>query len=246
MIIKEYEWWMILGWSCMQEEIALIECYLGFYCFIMGRLFDVHLYIPTFISGAVYIFESVETQFNTCHLPKSSCVIFLSPFKSNGSSPDMGNKKKAELLILSFYFILIGNGKVLRGSLDTHAALPLPAWAANLHFPGFPHSERRKAGSCSFTAALIGGNPAFPGFLRSERRKSGNFRLTAVIIGGKPASSSFPPVWEEENWKFQICCGYICRRSFNPILYNFFPSFMGRGFVPQIEGWSCVNNDWVK
>ena len=273
MIIKEYEWWMILGWSCMQEEIALIECYLGFYCFIMGRLFDVHLYISTFISGAVYIFESVEIQFNTCHLPKSSCVIFLSPFKSNGSSPDMGNKKKAELLILSFYFILIGNGKVLRRWLDTHAALPLPAWAANLHFPGFPHSERRKAGSCSFTAALIGGNPAFPGFLRSERRKSGNcsltaaliggkpafpgflrserrksgnFRLTAVIIGGKPAFSSFPPVWEEENWKFQICCGYICRRSFNPILYNFFPSFMGRGFVPQNEGWSCVNNDWVK
>ena len=224
MIIKEYEWWKSWGWSCRQERIALIEWYLGFYCLTMGTSFDGHLYISTFISGAVYIFESVEIQFNTCHLPKSSCVIFHSPFKSNGSSPDMGNKKKAELLILSFYFILIGNGKVLRRSLDTHAALPLPAWAANLHFPGFPHSERRKAGSCSFTAALIGGKVDFPVFLRSERRKTGNCTYAAGT-----------------------CVGDLSIRFFNPL----FPSFacwwvMGRGVVPQNEGRICVNSDWVK
>ena len=36
----------------------------------------------------------------------------------------MGYKKKTELLILSFYFKLIGNGKVLRLYSDIHAALP--------------------------------------------------------------------------------------------------------------------------
>ncbi|XXG49151.1 hypothetical protein AAC387_Pa02g3412 [Persea americana] len=105
--------------------------------------------------------------------------------------PRYGQQEKEELSILSFCFILIGNGKVLRRFSDTHAALALLAWAANLHLPGFPHSERRKAGNCRLTAALIGGKPAFPGFLRCERRKSGNCSLTAVIIGGKPAFPGF-------------------------------------------------------
>ena len=208
----------------MQEEIALIECYLGFYCFIMGRLFDVHLYISTFISGAVYIFESVEIQFNTCHLPKSSCVIFLSPFKSNGSSPDMGNKKKAELLILSFYFMSIGNGKALRLHSDNRAALPPLACAVDSNFPVLLHSERRKTGSCSFTAALIGGKVDFPVFLRSEGRKTGNCGYAAGTYGGNISI---------------------------PVFYPFFPSFAcwwvgGRGLVPQNEGWASVNNNWVK
>ncbi|KAJ8638892.1 hypothetical protein MRB53_015586 [Persea americana] len=81
--------------------------------------------------------------------------------------------------------------RVLRRFLDTHAALPLPAWVANLHLPGFPNSERRKADNCSFTAALIGGKLAFPGFLRSERSKSGNCSLTAPLIGGKTAFPRF-------------------------------------------------------
>ncbi|XXG49150.1 hypothetical protein AAC387_Pa02g3411 [Persea americana] len=91
--------------------------------------------------------------------------------------PRYGQQENEELSILSFCFILIGNGKVLLLFSDTHAALPLLAWAANLHFSGFPHSERRKAGNCRLTAALIGGEPAFPGFLRCERRKSGNRRF---------------------------------------------------------------------
>jgi len=51
-------------------------------------------------------------------------------------------------------------------------------------FPDFLHSERRKAGSCSFTAALIGGKVDFPVFLRSERRKTGNCRNIAGAYGG--------------------------------------------------------------
>ena len=85
--------------------------------------------------------------------------------------------EKTELLILSFHFMSIGNGKAARLHSDTHAALPPLAWAVNSHFPVFLHWERRKSGSCSFTAAFMGGKAAF---------------------------SSFPPLWEEENPQLQL------------------------------------------
>ena len=70
----------------------------------MGMLFDDQLNISSFIYGAVYIFKSLEIQFNMCQLQKSACVIFLSPFISYGSSPDMGYKKKQNYRF--FHFIL--------------------------------------------------------------------------------------------------------------------------------------------
>ena len=96
-----------------------------------------------------------------------------------------GLQEKTELLILSFYFTSIGNGKVLRLYSDSHAVLPQLAWAVNSHFPVVLRSERRKTGNCSFTADLNGGKVDLPVFLRSERRKSGNCSFTAVLIGGK-------------------------------------------------------------
>ena len=95
-----------------------------------------------------------------------------------------GLQEKTELLILSFYFTSIGNGKVLRLYSDSHAVLPQLAWAVNSHFPVFLRSERRKTGICSFTAALIRGKLDFPAFLRSEGRKTGIRSFTAVLIGG--------------------------------------------------------------
>ena len=95
-----------------------------------------------------------------------------------------GLQEKTELLILSFYFTSIGNGKVLRLYSDSHAVLPQLAWAVNSHFPVFLRSERRKTGICSFTAALIRGKLDFPVFLRSEGRKTGICRFTAVLVGG--------------------------------------------------------------
>ncbi|XXG82002.1 hypothetical protein AAC387_Pa10g0025 [Persea americana] len=86
-------------------------------------------------------------------------------------------REKTELSILSFYFMSIGNGKALRLHSDTHAALPLLAWAVNSHFPVFLHSESTKSGSCSFTAPPTGGKTAF---------------------------FSFPPLREEENWQLQL------------------------------------------
>ena len=81
--------------------------------------------------------------------------------------------------------MLIGNGKALRLYSDTRAALPPLAWEVDPHFPVFLHYERRKTGSCSFTAATIGGKVDFPGFLRSERRKTASCGFTAALIGGK-------------------------------------------------------------
>ena len=95
-----------------------------------------------------------------------------------------GLQEKTELLILSFHFTSIGNGKVLRLYSDSQAVLPQLAWAVNSHFPVFLRSERRKTGICSFTAALIRGKLDFPVFLRSEGRKTGIRSSTAVLIGG--------------------------------------------------------------
>ena len=120
-----------------------------------------------------------------------------------------------------------------------------------IDFPVFLRSERRKTGNCSFTAAPVGGKLDFPVFLRSERRKTGNRSFTAAPIGGKV---DFPVFLRSERRKTGnctyaagTCVGDLSIRFFNPL----FPSFacwwvMGRGVVPQNEGRTCVNNDWVK
>ncbi|XXG49891.1 hypothetical protein AAC387_Pa02g3941 [Persea americana] len=94
-------------------------------------------------------------------------------------------REKSELLIRSFYFKLIENGKVFRLHSETHAALPPQAWEVNSHFPVFLHHGRRKTGNCSLTAALIGGKLNFPVFLRSERMRTGNCSFTAASTDGK-------------------------------------------------------------
>ena len=119
-----------------------------------------------------------------------------------------GLQEKTELLILSFYFTSIGNGKVLRLYSDSHAVLPQLAWAVNSHFPVFLRSERRKTGICSFTAALIRGKLDFPFFLRSERRKTGICSFTAALIRGK---LDFPVFLRSEGRKTGI-------RSFTAVL----------------------------
>ena len=126
-------------------------------------------------------------------------------------------------MILSCYSMLIGNGKVLRLYSDTHTALPLLAWAGHSHFPVFLHYERRKTSSCSFTEAIIGSKLDFPVFLRSKRRKTRNCSYAAGT------------------------CGKIFQSDF----LSFFPFFrllLGHGpsLVPQNEGWTCVNNNWVR
>ena len=134
---------------------------------------------------------------------------------------------------------------------DTRASLPLLARALNSHFKVFLRSGRRETGNCSFTAAPIGGKLDFPVFLRSKGRKSGKCSFTASLIGGK---LDFPVFLRSERRKTGnctyaagTCVGNLSIRFFNPL----FPSFaccwaMGRGVVPQNEGWTCVNNNWVK
>ena len=130
-----------------------------------------------------------------------------------------GLQEKTELLILSFHFTSIGNGKVLRLYSDSQAVLSQLAWAVNSHFPVFLRSERRKTGICSFTAALIRGKLDFPAFLRSEGRKTGIRSFTAVLIGG---NVDFPVFLRSERRKAGNSIyekgtygGYLSIRFFN-------------------------------
>ncbi|XXG82020.1 hypothetical protein AAC387_Pa10g0043 [Persea americana] len=118
--------------------------------------------------------------------------------------------------------MLIGNGKALRLYSDTRAALPPLAWEVDPHFPLFLHYKRRKTGSCSFTAALIGGKMDFPVFLRSERRKLAIaalpplssavkwiFQLSSSLRGGKLAIAALPPLPSAVKSIFQLSSALI-------------------------------------
>ena len=64
------------------------------------------------------------------------------------------------------------------------------------------------------------------------------FQLSSAPRGGKPEIAGMLPVHMAEIFQSDF---------FN----HFFPSFacwwvMRRGLVPQNEGWTCVNNNWVK
>ena len=161
-----------------------------------------HLFLGQYKYIYIFIFKSLEIQFSMCQLPKSAAVIFFLSTHIMWEFTRYGLHEKTERLILSFDLMLIGNGKVLRLYSDTHAALPPLAWAVKSHFPFFLHCERRKTGSCSFTAPLIGGKLDFPVFLRSERRKSGNCSFTAAPIGGKV---DFPVFLRSERRKTGNC-----------------------------------------
>ena len=109
-----------------------------------------------------------------------------------------GLQENTELSILSFHFTLTGRGEVLRPSWCTHAALPLPATAADSHFPVFLHSERRKSGNCSFTAALIGGKAAFPVF---SCPRGGNLEMAALPPFPSAVKLQFPAFLPSERRK---------------------------------------------
>ena len=168
----------------------------------MGMSSEDHLYISTFyLWGSIYIQKPSNSIQHVSIAKVSLCDFFLS-IQIIWEFTRYGLQEKTERLILSFDLMLIGNGKVLRLYSDTHAALPPLAWAVKSHFPFFLHCERRKTGSCSFTAPLIGGKLDFPVFLRSERRKSGNCSFTAAPIGGKV---DFPVFLRSERRKTGNC-----------------------------------------
>ena len=68
----------------------------------------------------------------------------------------------------------------MRGGKLAVAALPPLAWEVDPHFPVFLHYEKRKTGSCSFTAALIGGKLIF--------------QFSSALRGGKLAIPALPPL----------------------------------------------------
>ena len=97
----------------------------------MGMSSDDHLYISTFyLGGSIYIQKPSNSIQHVSIAKVSLCDFFLS-IQIIWEFTRYGLQEKMELLILSFYFTLIGNGKVPRLSLGTHAALPLLAWEVN-------------------------------------------------------------------------------------------------------------------
>ena len=161
------------GGNCFNRVISRI---LLFYYGEVIRCPFIYFYF--YFWGGIYI-RKRRNSIQHMSLAKVILCDFSLSIQIEWEFPRYGQQENEELSILSICFILIGNGKVLRRFSDTHAALPLLAWAANLHFPGFPHSERRKAGNCILTAALIGGKPAFPGFLRA---RGGNLEIAALPL----------------------------------------------------------------
>ncbi|XXG57844.1 hypothetical protein AAC387_Pa04g0288 [Persea americana] len=176
-----------------------------------------------------YILKSLEVKFSTRQVPKSACVIFPSPFISYGSSLDIGYEKKRKYRFFhsilcqlemerpcDFIRTLTRLHRCLHGRCNCQLSsaprggklavgpLPPPSSAVKLQLPAFLRSEGRKTGSCSFTAALIGGKVDFPVFLLSERRKAGNCTFTAALIGGKV---DFPVFLRSEGRKTGNC-GY--------------------------------------
>ena len=161
------------------------------------------IYFNFYLWGSIYIQKPRNSILHVSIAEVSFCD-FLISIHIISEFTRYGLQEKTELLILSFYFILFGNGKVLRLELDTHTALPLLAWAVNSHLPGFLHSEGKRLANFSFTAALIGGKLDFPVFLRSERRKTSSCIFTAAFIGGKVDF----PVFLPSEWRKTGNCIY--------------------------------------
>ena len=147
----------------------------------MGTLFDGHLYISSFISGAAYLLKSLEIQFSMCQLTESACVIFSSPFISYGGVHSILATRK-------------------NGATDSFIFLYV-RWKWKGPATSFGHSR-------SFTAAWMGGKLAFSSFpqlweeekrqlllyRRSHRRYNCNFRLCSALRGGKLAVAALPPL----------------------------------------------------
>ena len=205
-----------------------MELSTGADCFnrVMSRTFLFHqgdvisgplIYFYFYFRGGIYI-RKPRNSFQRVSIAKVSLCDFFLSIQIIWEFTSYGLQEKTELLILSFYFMLIVNGKVLLRYSDTHTELPLLAWAVNSHFRVFLHCERRKAGNCSFTASLIGFILDFPGFLRSEWRKAGNCSFTAGPIGGKV---DFPAFLRSE-WGKTGNCSFTAARIGGKVVFPVF------------------------
>ena len=170
-----------LRWSCRQERIALIEWYLGFRCFIMGMLFDDHLYISTFVSGAVCVCVCVYSKalkFN------SACVNWQSQqewfFSLHSYHAGVHQIWATRTNVTIDCFVLFDVNRKWKGP----AAL-------------FGHSR-------SLTAACEGGKLAFSSFPPLREEENGKCSFTADEGGGRGATAGLPPLRVEEYLKMRV------------------------------------------
>ena len=157
-----------------------MELSTGADCFnrVMSRTFFFHhgdvisgplIYFYFYFRGGIYI-RKPRNSFQRVSIAKVSLCDFFLSIQIIWEFTSYGLQEKTELLILSFYFMLIGNGKVLLRYSDTHTQLPLLAWAVNSHFPAFLLSERRKTGKSTLPPMGAAVMLQFPVSLLSERR----------------------------------------------------------------------------
>ena len=156
-----------------------MEWYPGFYCLIVGMLFDDQLYASSFISGAVYILKSLKIQFSMCQLTESACVIFsLSIHILRWSSRDIGYNKKRNYWF--FNFILC--------QLELERPCDFIRTLTRL----YRRSHRRYNCVFRFSTALRGGKPAAAAALIGGINC--NSRLSSALRGGKLAVAALPPL----------------------------------------------------
>ena len=191
MIIKEYEWWKSWGWSCRQERIALIEWYLGFYCFTVGMLCDDRLYISSFISGAVHAFKSLEIQSSMSQLPETACAIFSPPHSCHvGVHWIWATRRNGT----TDSFILFYVNLEMDGSCGFIRTLTQP----------YRRLRGRQTRIFQLSSTMRGGKPADAALPPLSSAVKWIFQLSSAPRGGKPAVAALPPLSSAVKSTFQF------------------------------------------
>jgi len=151
---------------------------------------DDRLYISTFISGAIYIFQCLEIQFSMCQMPKSACVIFFSPFISCGSSPDMGYKNKRNYWLFHFIWCQSEMERTC-GFIRTLTRL-------------YRRLHGRQTRIFQFSSTMRGGKLAIAALPPLSSAVRLIFQVSSAVRGGKLAAEALPPLSSAVNSIFQL------------------------------------------
>ena len=156
-----------------------MDWYPGFYLFRYGdAIWWPIIYFSFYFWGSIFASKASKFKFSISRLTESARVIVFSPFISCGCSLDIGNMEKTELLILSFHFMSIGNGKAAATSCGHSSSIAAAYMGRKIAFSRFP-----PLGECGKVA--VAALPPLPWAVKLQY-------------------SCFPPLREEENPQLQL------------------------------------------